>query len=776
MAIDPMKLCMGCMTDKGSSTVCPYCGWVEGNMPDVPQHLPPRTILREKYMLGRVLGYGGFGVTYLAWDMDLNLKVAVKEYLPQNISARSPGTVQVTAYSGNMGEQYRYGLEKFLEEARTIAQFDGHPNIVSIRDFFRANSTAYYVMSYLEGMTLKQYLAKHSGALPYDLALTFFMPVLDALAAVHKVGILHRDISPDNVFITNQGLVKVLDFGAARQVAGGQNSLSVILKPGYAPEEQYRTKGNQGPWTDIYACAAMLYRMLTGQLPPESLDRLESDTLVQPSTLGIEIPLEAEAALMQALSVKAVGRFQSIAAFQNALVGSILSEGHKAVVPPVFIAPLPPVSQSPANQAPVLSSMQPLPKAKSPLRWVIPVAAVAGVGVLALMTALAVNVIGNMSKPIDATASLHATSSAVLQTIPSPSIKATLEATLPATQATTAVATPVPTPTLEETATPLPSTAAPTPPPLNITTVFSNPRMVKSVDKDIKPGATTDAYSARRSMFYFFVDTSGTKAIEEYKLQWIFKDTNALIFEANVTVESTTSGFYRTLYMTNDDPWVVGAYTFKLDTIAGANVLSLDFYVGRDPMAYLPKANSTAVYHFKVDDSLAMTRHCILVKPGIWALLQLYGQSADVNYIRLSKTGSLQFASDSDVKKWQLFIPALPITGTVWKNAFADSNDTCTLQGIKNDLAVNTETYNDCLQIKVDSKYKDTTQNYNYTYYVAPGLGEVYFDITSGTYKGTVEYLKSFTDLTDADALALLKKHCKNYTKVVLEPSALVIK
>ncbi len=320
--MDPQILCMGCMADKGDARQCPHCGWIEGTQPDSPLHLPPRTILNEKYLLGKALGQGGFGITYLAWDLNLNLKLAIKEYFPQDLASRAAGHSEVAAYTGAMGGEFDYGLEKFLQEARTLAQFDGHPSIVSVRDFFRANGTAYIVMSYLDGMDFKHYVAEQGHRLPFDRTLNIIMPVLDALKEVHAVNILHRDISPDNIFIKKNGQVVLVDFGAARQAVSTKGrSLSIILKPGFTPEEQYRSKGVQGPWTDIYAIAATIYRAITGQMPPESLDRLAEDTLVPPSRLGVAIGGNEERALLKAMAVRAEERFQTVTDFQEALLG-----------------------------------------------------------------------------------------------------------------------------------------------------------------------------------------------------------------------------------------------------------------------------------------------------------------------------------------------------------------------------------------------------------------------------------------------------------------------
>ncbi len=333
--MDLNQLCMGCMAAKTDDRAeCPICGYVEGTAPDSPLYLPPRTILESKYLVGRVLGQGGFGITYLAWDVNLSIKLAIKEYFPQDLASRAAGHSQVSAYSGSQGSQYEYGLDKFLQEARTLAQFEGHPNIVSVRDFFKANGTAYFVMSYVEGITVKDHLANSGGVLPVDQARGIIMPVLDALKEVHSVKILHRDISPDNIYINNKGQVILIDFGAARQAIGEKGrSLSIILKPGYAPEEQYRSKGVQGPWTDIYAVGATLYHLITGQQPPEALERLVEDGIVPPVQLGAALSDAEENAILKALSVKAADRYQNVSEFQAGLLGEQLKEGVTAPVP-----------------------------------------------------------------------------------------------------------------------------------------------------------------------------------------------------------------------------------------------------------------------------------------------------------------------------------------------------------------------------------------------------------------------------------------------------------
>lgn len=314
------KLCMGCMElydDKYS--VCPHCGYIDDTPAKEAYHLKPGTILNGCYIVGKVIGYGGFGVTYLGYNMVFEQKVAIKEYLPSEFATRCTGDEKVTIFSGDKEEQFAAGIIKFIEEAKKLAKFKDVPGIVSISDSFMANNTAYIVMEYLEGETLKEKINKE-GKLPFDTAVALMDPVLNALMEVHKEGIIHRDISPDNIFVTDSGEVKLLDFGAARfATTSHSRSLSVIIKPGYAPEEQYRSRGDQGSWTDVYACAATLYKLITGVTPEDSMERKEKDTLVFPSKLGIKISKNAEISIMNALNLRVEDRTQTIEEFKNEL-------------------------------------------------------------------------------------------------------------------------------------------------------------------------------------------------------------------------------------------------------------------------------------------------------------------------------------------------------------------------------------------------------------------------------------------------------------------------
>jgi len=313
-------LCPGCLIEHLERDVCPVCGWKHGSN-EIPYRLPIHTVLKGRYLIGKILGLGGFGITYLALDLTLNTRMAIKEYFPHNVAARAPGELDVSVFeSEEFGDAFQFGLNRFLDEARAISTFSDNPGIVNVHDFFKENKTAYMVMNYLEGQTLKQYLKDEGGNIPYIRAISFIWQLLDTLSVVHKTGLLHRDISPDNIYLTNDGIIKLLDFGAARYAIGEHSkSLSIVLKDGYAPEEQYRTRGKQGPWTDIYALAATFYSCITGQVVPSALDRMHEDLLIRPAEIVETLPAELEAVLLKALAVKGEDRYQSIDDFRNAL-------------------------------------------------------------------------------------------------------------------------------------------------------------------------------------------------------------------------------------------------------------------------------------------------------------------------------------------------------------------------------------------------------------------------------------------------------------------------
>ncbi len=318
-----MDCCYNCMEPlEASAAVCPFCG--KPRNAAVPEHhLPCGTLLRDRYLVGAALGEGGFGITYIGRDVTLDIRVAIKEYYPNGFTNRN-NTVSlvVTApVTADRKEFFEKGRASFLKEARALGKFSQEPGIVNVRDFFEENNTVYIVMEYLNGVTLKEHLKK-TGPIRYDELLPMMLPLMRSLERVHGAGLIHRDISPDNIMMVGDSL-KLLDFGAARSVsAEGNRSLSVMLKPGYAPEEQYRSRGRQGPWTDAYALCATVYKCLTGVTPDDATERMYEDTLQPPSALGAAIPPAAEQALMRGLAVLAKDRLQSVEELIDALLSA----------------------------------------------------------------------------------------------------------------------------------------------------------------------------------------------------------------------------------------------------------------------------------------------------------------------------------------------------------------------------------------------------------------------------------------------------------------------
>ncbi|MCR5477255.1 MAG: PASTA domain-containing protein [Lachnospiraceae bacterium] len=313
--------CLKCFHENNSGGKCPFCGFDnDGYMSDI-QCLQPGTKLKEaRYTVGCVVGVGGFGVTYSAWDETLNIHVAIKEYLPGEFSTRLSGVHKVTVYGGDKQEQFRNGLEKFYEESLRLAKFEGIKEIVQIYDVFRENDTAYIVTEYLEGETLGERL-KREEKLSVEESLRIIIPILNALEQVHKEGIIHRDIAPNNIFLQKDGGVKLLDFGAARNATGTHSkSLTVLYKEGYTAEEQYQSRGEQGPWTDVYSTAATLYRMLTGIVPPDSMQRRRKDQLKRLSACVKGIPKNIDHAVMNALILDIKNRTQNASQFKEELV------------------------------------------------------------------------------------------------------------------------------------------------------------------------------------------------------------------------------------------------------------------------------------------------------------------------------------------------------------------------------------------------------------------------------------------------------------------------
>jgi hypothetical protein len=290
-------------------------------MPEAANALPTGYSLNE-YRIDSVLGAGGFGLTYLATDGNLNLKVAVKEYLPSEFAARGGDRTVQPKSSGAATESFDWGLRRFMDEARTLASFR-HPNIVRVMRFFEANRTGYMVMEFVEGQALSEWVVARRPLLQTTL-LAIAGPLLDGLDVIHKSGYLHRDIKPANIFIRSDGTPVLLDFGSARELLGGNQELTAVVSPGYAPLEQYHAHGKQGPWSDLYSFGGVLYWMLTGSKPVEAAARVRQDMLVPAVTASDSRVYSKEflAAVDWALKPNEDERPQSVADFKRALLGA----------------------------------------------------------------------------------------------------------------------------------------------------------------------------------------------------------------------------------------------------------------------------------------------------------------------------------------------------------------------------------------------------------------------------------------------------------------------
>ena len=309
-----MQICLNCLnTYEEGVKVCPHCGLGNWKYQAAEKALELGTMLKSRYKIGTVIGDGGFGITYRAVDMNTGKGVAVKEFYPREVVARSSmDHTTVKLVNRDNTAQFQKGLNSFLEEANGLARFNNTDKIVNVYDFFEQNGTAYIVMEYLRGKPLSRYAKDHGGKISVSAAINVIMKMCEALSYVHGAGMVHRDISPDNIFVEKTGKIKLIDFGAARESYGNEEkTLSIVLKPNYAPPEQFRKKSRQGPWTDVYALGATVYKLLTGRTPDQAIDRIMEDEMQVPSRYNPEVPLFLDRIVMKMMAPKIEDRFQN---------------------------------------------------------------------------------------------------------------------------------------------------------------------------------------------------------------------------------------------------------------------------------------------------------------------------------------------------------------------------------------------------------------------------------------------------------------------------------
>ena len=350
--------CFGCM-EETTGYPCSRCGYDPEKRPAQAYALRPGTILKGKYVVGVLLGQGGFGITYIGWDLVADRKVAIKEYFPSGQVSRNVATGNVLQWYTTDQAHFAQnsGMETFQKEARKMERVATIPQVVNVREVFEENATAYIVMDFVEGETLKDRLKK-TGPLSWEEAQKIFLPVVDAMAQVHQAGLIHRDLSPDNLMLQPDGTVRILDLGAAKDlnINSGASSMQVA-KGGFSPLEQYTQRGGSGSWTDVYALAATMYYSLTGVLPPAAVDRVSDDPLRWDLPQLTALPKNVQGALQNALVLLQDKRTRTMAEFSDQLT-------HRTSPSPV-----------------------PTPPRPKPWKWLVPaIAAVGLVGAIALMS------------------------------------------------------------------------------------------------------------------------------------------------------------------------------------------------------------------------------------------------------------------------------------------------------------------------------------------------------------------------------------------------------
>ena len=344
--------CIYCMTGAYDSVsgICPVCHH-DREYQNADHQLSVGSVLGGRYLVGRALGQGGFGVTYIGWDMHKSEKIAIKEYFPSGCAARKRDNYTLSPYDDSESRNiYEAGKNRFLDEAKRLKEINDVANVVRVSAFFAENNTAYIIMDYVDGITFKKYLFDRGGKTSLTDALEKLHPVVTALSQIHKKNMLHRDISPDNIILSPLGAV-LIDFGAAREYSfETPTSKTINVKTGYAPMEQYDTHGKQGPWTDVFAFASTIYRAVTGILPANAIKRSEnSDELRLPHELNPDVNPAEEAVLLKGMEIDIQKRYQDIDSFYRDLIAAHATPGF---VPTAERTPKIKKTKEKANQVP----------------------------------------------------------------------------------------------------------------------------------------------------------------------------------------------------------------------------------------------------------------------------------------------------------------------------------------------------------------------------------------------------------------------------------------
>ena len=301
------------LPDSGS---CPVCGFSEGS-PTLSSYLPPRTLLADRYLVGKLLRYNGESADYVGYDTAFHTKIILKEYMPDALCTRQRDSTVIRINPDHL-VQYKAYMQEFIELHRSLSKMRTLMHIHAPYEAFAANNTAYVVFDFMEGVTLRQYLLNSGDELTWEQGKKLFPPLFTTLSLVHNAGILHRGISPDTIFMTQKGELKLAGFGIA-PIRTANSELTAELFAGFAAPEQYSPSSWHGTWTDVYGVAALLYRALTGETPPEAISRIGSDTLLEPTLINHDLPVNVSKALMAGLKLSTENRIQNITDFVTRL-------------------------------------------------------------------------------------------------------------------------------------------------------------------------------------------------------------------------------------------------------------------------------------------------------------------------------------------------------------------------------------------------------------------------------------------------------------------------
>ncbi len=308
--------CISCMKEIGNNNVCPYCGYIEGS-PSLSAYLQPKTVLDQRYIVGKLLSYNGEGATYIAFDTVIEAAVEIREYMPDTLCDRTSGGNGIVVKQG-CEAQYKALMSDFADLMRQLSKMRTLTTVVQVYEIFEQNNTVYAVFEHIDGVTLRQYLNENAGEIDWEEASKLFYPIFNTLAAVHSSNLIHRGISPENIIINHKGEIKLTGFSIS-PLRAYNTELSPQLFGGYAAPEQYSTNSWHGTWTDVYALSAVIYKALTGTMPPEATTRSVNDNLVAPHILNPSIPKHVSRAIMAGLLLSSEQRTQTVTELKNNL-------------------------------------------------------------------------------------------------------------------------------------------------------------------------------------------------------------------------------------------------------------------------------------------------------------------------------------------------------------------------------------------------------------------------------------------------------------------------